>query len=399
MKILLIEDNPGDARLIKETLRGAPGKFSIQVAERLADGLKALLCENFDVILLDLGLPDSHGLEALEKIQTRFSHLPVVIMTSTSDEDLAVQAVQLGAQDYMVKGQADGNLLRRALLYAIERKKADRIKDEFIGMVSHELRTPLTILTGALGVATTPGVSPEDARSVMDDAKQAAQSLADIVDNLIELARYQANRLALQKSPMDISAVAHSTIARAARHDHTHKFKLDSNETLPPVIGDRMKVELILRNLLDNAIKYSAQGTEIRVSARRQPENLVISVTDKGIGIEADQIDNLFQPFTRLETGQKLAGGLGLGLLVCKHLVEAQGGRIWVESKPGQGSTFSFTMPLRRQESCERAPQAESVEMPKFKTKMANEAQSSNSREQFDLKKRIKRLSFNWRPV
>lgn len=125
MKILLIEDNPGDARLIQEVLKEAGSDFTISVAEKLGLGLEFLLSQEVDVVLLDLGLPDSRGLETLTKVRTKFSHLPIVIMTSSADEALAVQAVHLGAQDYLVKGQVESGLLRRALLYAIERKKAD----------------------------------------------------------------------------------------------------------------------------------------------------------------------------------------------------------------------------------------------------------------------------------
>jgi len=125
MRILLIEDNPGDARLVQEVLKEPGGDFTISVAEKLGLGLEFLLSQEVDVLLLDLGLPDSRGLETLTKVRSKFPSLPVVIMTGSGDEALGVQAVQLGAQDYLVKGQVDSGLLRRALLYAIERKKAD----------------------------------------------------------------------------------------------------------------------------------------------------------------------------------------------------------------------------------------------------------------------------------
>ncbi len=125
MKILLIEDNPGDARLVREVLKEAGGNFAISIAEKLGQGLKFLLSQEVDVVLLDLGLPDSRGLETLTKVRSQFPSLPIVIMTGSGDEALGVQAVHLGAQDYLVKGQIDSGLLRRALLYAIERKKAE----------------------------------------------------------------------------------------------------------------------------------------------------------------------------------------------------------------------------------------------------------------------------------
>ena len=125
MRVLLIEDNPGDARFVREILREASANFTVSIAERLAQGIEFLLSQEVDVVLLDLGLPDSRGLVTLTKLQTRFSHLPIVIMTGSGDESLGIQAVQLGAQDYLVKGQVNGELLKRALMYAAERKRTE----------------------------------------------------------------------------------------------------------------------------------------------------------------------------------------------------------------------------------------------------------------------------------
>ena len=121
----MIEDNPGDARLVGELLKETRGEFSIEVAEKLGQGLSLLCSREPDVILLDLNLPDSRGLETVGKLQDQFSHLPIVVMTSLDDQVLANQAVRSGAQDYLIKGTVDGELLRRTLLYAIERKQAE----------------------------------------------------------------------------------------------------------------------------------------------------------------------------------------------------------------------------------------------------------------------------------
>jgi PAS domain S-box-containing protein len=126
IKVLLIEDNPGDARLIQAFLSEAKGKsFQIEVAERLLDGLEALSARSLDVVLLDLSLPDSSGLETLAKAQSNAQQVAIVVLSGLNDEDLAVEAVRKGAQDYLVKGQIDENLLPRAILYAIERKRME----------------------------------------------------------------------------------------------------------------------------------------------------------------------------------------------------------------------------------------------------------------------------------
>jgi PAS domain S-box-containing protein len=227
-----------------------------------------------------------------------------------------------------------------------ERKKAEQLKDEFISLVSHEIRTPLTILIGALGVAMTEGITPEDAKSMLRDAMDGAESLNQIVDNLIELSRYQSDRLKLKKEPVEVRAVVQNIIENERISLANHNLRIDMPEDLPLVPADRIRVELILVNLLTNAAKYSAEGAEIRVSALAENKKLNISVIDQGIGIPAEKIGSLFQPFERLENEMRPAKGLGLGLLVCKRLVEAHGGKISIESEPGKGSTFSFTLPL-----------------------------------------------------
>jgi len=224
-------------------------------------------------------------------------------------------------------------------------KQAEQLKDEFIGLVSHEIRTPLTVMIGALSVAMSDGIAPEDARSLLLDAKSGSESLNHIVDNLIELSRYQSHRLSLQKQLIDIAAVVRGFAEKERIHTSQHHLVLDVPQDLPQIRADRFRVELVLVNLVSNAVKYSDEGTEIRLSVRQAPGSLVISVSDRGIGIPAERQASLFRPFQRLEDPSKPVKGLGLGLLVCKRLVEAHGGKIWVESQPGQGSTFSFTLP------------------------------------------------------
>lgn len=232
------------------------------------------------------------------------------------------------------------------VLDVTERKRAEAVKDDFIGLVSHEIRTPLTILMGAIGVARSEGISPEESRSLLQDAMDGAESLNQILDNLIELSRYQSDRLSLKKEPVDIDNIVKNLIAKKRISTSSHQLLVDFPEELPMVFADRLRAELILLNLLSNAIKYSTEGTNIRLSARTEDDHLTISVSDQGVGIPADKQTLIFQAFERLENTARPAKGLGLGLVVCKRLVEAHGGKIWVESNPDKGSTFSFTLPL-----------------------------------------------------
>jgi PAS domain S-box-containing protein len=226
-----------------------------------------------------------------------------------------------------------------------ERKKVEEIKDEFIGLVSHELKTPITVVIGSVYTAMSKGISRKDAQLLLQDAASSAESLATIVDNLLELSRAQANRLMIRREKIDIAETIGTIVGKLKGKSDSHKLLVDMLAGLPPVFADKVRMERILNNLVDNAVKYSPNGGDITVFARKEDDCLVVGVKDQGIGISAEGQAKLFQPFERLELLDGV-GGVGLGLNVCRRLVEAHGGRIWVESEPDKGATFFFTLPL-----------------------------------------------------
>ena len=228
------------------------------------------------------------------------------------------------------------------------RRKADQLKDEFIGMVSHELRTPLTVVTGAIHTAMLAGLPPEELPSLLQEAAHGAASLDTILDNLLELTRHQANRLLLDTKPLYMSEVIDNVVEPLRDKSPLHRLTADIPEQLPSIEADRVRLERVLHNLIDNAIKYSPQGGEVRVFTRQDGDSLIIGVSDQGIGISPEDRTRLFQPFQRLGKPAHGIKGLGLGLVVCLRLVEAHHGRLWVESEPGKGSTFYFTLPGKR---------------------------------------------------
>lgn len=227
-----------------------------------------------------------------------------------------------------------------------ERKKAEQLKDEFISLVSHELRTPMTVITGSLRTATSEGISPQDRKTLLQNAIEGADSLSAILENLLELSRYQAGRLQLHTEAVSIPVIARSVIERLKPRAEDRTFRLDFPDSLPLVQADPMRVERILHNLLENAVKYSPEKSVIRVFARKENNMVATGVADQGIGIAPEDQGRLFELFERL--GSARSPGLGLGLVVCKRLVEVQGGQIRVESEPGKGSTFYFTLPVNK---------------------------------------------------
>jgi len=229
-----------------------------------------------------------------------------------------------------------------------EQKKLDQLKDEFIGLVSHELRSPLTVIMGAISTALSESdyLPPEETRQLLQDALWETESLSHVLGNLLELSRAQIDRIFLHVEPVNIKAVVQDTIEQVKRQTTQHRFFADIPEEMPAVKADRLRLERILYNLLENAVKYSPQGGDIRVSAKPDEKGLVVAVIDNGVGLSPTDQDRIFGPFQRLEdTRPSEAGGVGLGLMVCRRLVEVHGGRIWVESEPGHGATFCFTLP------------------------------------------------------
>jgi len=275
------------------------------------------------------GIKEQHEFEFLRKDGTR---LYAILETSAlTDDDGSYAGAIAGVQDIT------------------ERKKLDKLKDDFISLVSHELRSPLTVITGAVNTVLTEGerLSPEETRQLLKDAALEVESLSNLLGNLLELSRVQANRLVLYAEAISVKKVIQDTVEELKRQSSVHQFIVDIPRKLPPVYADSLRLERILYNLIQNAVKYSPQGGKIRVLAKVKKQHLVIGVSDQGIGISLADQAKLFAPFQRLEES-RLDGvrGLGLGLLVCRRLVEAHGGQIWVESEPGCGSTFFFTLPL-----------------------------------------------------
>jgi PAS domain S-box-containing protein len=232
-----------------------------------------------------------------------------------------------------------------------EHKKLDQLKDEFIGLVSHELRTPLTVISGCLSTVLTEWdrLSSNEVQQLLKDALLESESLSHLIENLLELSRAQAQQLALYLEPTDVKTLVRQTLSKIKRQDTTHRFVTSIPDGLQLINADPLRVERILYNLLDNAAKYSPPGSQIKVSANAEPERLVIGVSDKGRGLSPSEQARIFRPFQRLENSRPdQARGAGLGLMVCRRLVEAHGGEIWVESKKGRGSTFFFSLSRRK---------------------------------------------------
>lgn len=227
-----------------------------------------------------------------------------------------------------------------------ERKELDRMKDLLITTINHELRTPLTSLKGALSLLAEIGPNQTDANAgrLLQIALRNTDRLVELVQNSLDLERMRSGEILLLRRNWPahqlISRASHQLQDAAAAGTGIHLIPGDARVTAD---GDR--VVQILVNLLRNAITHSPPGGVIRVAAAPVGEQVRFEVTDEGPGIAADRLNGVFEPFSRLDGSDARSGGAGLSLSICRRIVEAHGGRIWVESAEGEGSTFAFTLP------------------------------------------------------
>ncbi len=227
-------------------------------------------------------------------------------------------------------------------------KELDRMKTEFLATAAHELRAPLTIIQGFSELlASRSDLSDEEHQRFIEFIHHHAVHLSAIVSDLLDVARIESGKgFEIALRPMDLKPVIEETVAVFQEQSAIHTYRIEGPEGWPTIVGDAAKLTQVLRNLLSNATKYSPEGGEIVVSVRPVGGYLEVSVQDQGIGMTEEQMTHLFEKFYRGDASHTAAEGTGLGLVIVRHIVEAHGGAIWVESEPGKGSTFTFTVPL-----------------------------------------------------
>ncbi|MBI3330504.1 MAG: hybrid sensor histidine kinase/response regulator, partial [Candidatus Omnitrophica bacterium] len=354
INVLLIEDTAEDARLMQEALTRQPGApCELLHAEQLSAGLARLSDGGVDVVLLDLVLPDSEGLDTLLAVRRHAPRVPVVVLTASDDGALALQALQQGAQDYLVKAsvQVSPTLLGRSIRYAIERQRVERLKDEFVNTVSHELRTPLSTIQEFTGILfdQIPGPLTAEQREYLTIIRSNIERLTRMIDNLLDMAKIDAGHAVLRKSVTEVAPLIQQTVQSLgpiAKHKGI-ELEVRVPDELPSLYADADKVTQVLVNLLSNAIKFTPGPGRVTVSVSEGESDLAFSVADTGVGIAEGDVPKLFEKFSRVHqaSGDEATRGTGLGLAISKRLVELHGGTIGVTSRPGQGSAFTFMLP------------------------------------------------------
>ncbi|MDM9382485.1 hybrid sensor histidine kinase/response regulator [Chlorogloeopsis sp. ULAP01] len=383
VKILLIEDNLAEARLLQEFLKQAQSKeFTLIHVKRLGEALDIL--SNyidkeipFDIILLDLTLPDSQGLTSLPILSHLAPTLPIVVLTNTNDEALAIEAVRQGAQDYLVKRQVNVEVLLRSLRYAIERKQAleclrkdnksleirvqertaellkakeiNQFKSEFVSMLSHDIRNPLnTILLAAGLLQNNDDKLPKEKKlNHYQLIRSAVKSMSQLLDEVSFIGKADTGKLQCELVLVDLEAFCRQLIQETELSTAQKKITIvfTASGQLDEALWDEHLLRHILGNLLTNAIKYSLADSKVHFELIGQDKSVIFRIKDQGIGIPQSEQQHLFQPFQRASNVGAIPG-TGLGLAIVKKCVEAHGGEILVESEVGVGTTFTVTLPM-----------------------------------------------------
>ncbi len=381
IRVLLIESSRADARLVTRVLshaRGAMevrgGLFVVTRADSLGEALDLLAGNDYDVALLDAQLPES----PLTQLQNVAPEIPVVVMTRYDDEGLALEAIQHGAQDYVAKDELDGRLLRRAIRHAVQRKRSetellqharraeasqlqiecqaaelksraeqlDRITrelDDFAYITSHDLKEPLR------GIAAYCEILLEDYAEQLDDTGQhrlktlvrLCNRLENLINDLLTYCRVGGVQPA--ETNIDLEAIVADVIQTLRPAMDRRNAQVSVQRPLPTVNGDPMLIAMALRNLIANGLKFNDSPNPHVQLGSLATEPPTLYVRDNGIGIDRKNHEEIFTIFRRLH-GSKQYEGSGAGLTIVRKIVDAHGGRIWIESAPGQGSTFFLTL-------------------------------------------------------
>ena len=365
----MVEDNPGDAVLVRTFLeQSVTTQFELTVAGRLDTALDMLEASVFDVVLLDLSLPDAAGLSVVTSTRAVGSDLPILVLTGRDDEELALNALREGAQDYLRKVDMDERLLERAIRYAIERNQVEqelqkakdaaeaamRAKSNFLASVSYEIRTPINTIITMSGLLARRDL-PSDSRKYVDAVESSSQTLREMVNDILDLSKIEAGGLTLERVPFALRPSLDGMLNALGGWAESKglAFHYDVDESVPGnLLGDPLRLRQVVVNLVSNAVKFTSAG-EVRVLFEADiaglPEVVLrVSVSDTGMGIPKDKLDSIFDAFSQVDDSTtRLHGGTGLGLAICSELVQLMDGEIDVSSEEAVGSTFSFTARLR----------------------------------------------------
>jgi signal transduction histidine kinase len=364
LRVLLVEDNQLDAELVLRALRKDGFEITSLVVQDEAGFTGALRTHNPDIVLADFNLPNWTGMAALDVLRREMADVPLILVSGALGDVTAVECIKRGATDYVLK---DGlarlpEAIRRALQEKQERtlrrqveenlaRKVDELArsnadlEQFAYVASHDLQEPLRMVAAytQLLAERYRGKLDENADKFIGYASEGAIRMQVLIQDLLAFSRVGRKEAC---ESVDCNAVIKEALQILTSAIQESGAVVTHGE-LPEVWADRTQVAQVFQNLIGNAIKFHGKEAPlVSVQAEKQEQRWLFTVSDNGIGIAPEYAENIFVVFQRLHARTEYPGN-GIGLAICKKIVERYGGRIWVDSQAGSGSTFKFTMPMQ----------------------------------------------------
>jgi signal transduction histidine kinase len=358
LRALVLEDEPADVELALQALRLADLEVSVDVAQTAEEFGELVRKNSYDVVLADYKLPGWNGMESVEILRQEGLDVPVILVSGALGESTAVECIKQGAADYILKdhlARLPGSV-RRAIPETKLRQdhrqsqddlaRSNRDLEQFAYVASHDLQEPLRMVATytQLLAERYQGKLDSDADKYIYYAVDGALRMQKLVQDLLAFSRVGRNGVTLENTDCNVALqVALKNLEAAIQESGANVEPTQ----LPVLVADGSQLVQVFQNLIGNAIKFrSSEPPLIRVSAELSGKEWVLSVADNGIGIAVEHAESVFVVFRRLHTRAEYPGN-GIGLSICKKIVEQHGGRIWIESEVGHGSTFRFALPLK----------------------------------------------------
>jgi two-component system, sensor histidine kinase and response regulator len=368
--ILLVDDNLTNLKVLLECLEKSA--FETLIAQSGESALRQVKYAQPDLILLDVMMPGIDGFETCRRLKEDSStrDIPVIFMTALSEAVDKVTGFEAGGVDYITKPFQHEDVLARVKTHLTIRslqqqlqdqntlleeknrqlKELNAAKDKFFSIIGHDLKSPFAALLGLTRAITEDGIefSQEEIREVMEHLQSSTENLYTLLENLLSWARLQSGRMEFRPWHVKLADIVKQNLDLFHLNSQQKQIELDSSvaEELS-VYVDKNMIDTVVRNLVSNALKFTHAGGRIEISAEQDEDFVEVAVSDTGTGIPEEDLPRLF----RIDVKYKNSGtageeGTGLGLILCKDLIEKHGGGIRVESEVGEGSVFRFTLPV-----------------------------------------------------
>ncbi|MBF0461323.1 MAG: response regulator [Magnetococcales bacterium] len=360
-RILIVDDIPGNIKVLMEILGDG---YDISIATSGSTALQIVAKKVPDMILLDIIMPDMDGFELYAKLRTMASlrDVPVIFITAQSEPENETHGLALGAVDFIARPINPAVILARVKTHLAlkdaqrEALQAAHAKSQYLAYMSHEIRSPLNGILGLVGLLAKRKSQDPKSLQFLELIEQSGQHLLAVVNDILDHSKIEANKVSLENIPFNLRELLAKTLDLFSLSAKEKRIKLGwrCTDAVPAIIfGDPNRLRQVLYNLVANAIKFTKKGrVDLEVGmAGCCEESLTVqfAVRDTGIGIPPDVLNVLFQPFAQADASiARTFGGTGLGLSICASLVRLMGGEIQVESRPGEGSCFSFTATFSR---------------------------------------------------